>query len=438
MDQGFSRNLKTPAWFFFMLLLLLFGFRLVYGLTSEFWFEDEIQIYLIGLKFYASGHWPWFGPDVVYTSSQIPGALQGLLVGLPFYLLPVPESPSLVANLMSFVSLSCLAWYIRRILPEIPWWFVWIWVLTSPWTLNYSTTVLNPSYALTGGIFFFIAFLETVPSLSKNLLNRSTSYFLMGFALFWTMQLHISWIIMVPYLLYSAILSLRVRKSLAKELFYFCLGAAIPLALLIPTFVEFGFGAGSGNAGANIKINWQNVKEIVTLISRYLSFASYELPRFLGSDTPSRLELVKHYWPFLPFFIYTLLIGLVQPVVLFVFIFIPSKIPVQVRLLTGLTMLVLWISFFFSVKGPSSHTFYITFPLAMIYSMFVWKELFIHLWFRRMMASMLISGILVSGVLIHEHYYSRSLYKNREVVQRAISEKNYHILGERRSYDRNE
>lgn len=101
-------------------------------------------------------------------------------------------------------------------------------------------------------------------------------------------------------------------------------------------------------------------------------------------------------------------------------------------------MLILWISFFFSVKGPSSHTFYITFPLAMIYSMFVWKELFIHRWFRQMMAAMLISGILVSSALIHEHYYSRSLYKNRDVVQQAISEKDYHLLGERRSYDRND
>ena len=64
-------------------LAALFAFRLAFGLSSEFFFEDETQVFLIGLKHYATGNWPFFGADVVWTRSEIPGALQGLLVSLP-------------------------------------------------------------------------------------------------------------------------------------------------------------------------------------------------------------------------------------------------------------------------------------------------------------------------------------------------------------------
>src|ERR1700755_2107653 len=74
-------------------LAALFVCRLLYELTREFFFEDETQIFLIGLRYYATGHWPFFGPDVVWTRSEIPGALQGLLVGAPFHLFPIPEAP---------------------------------------------------------------------------------------------------------------------------------------------------------------------------------------------------------------------------------------------------------------------------------------------------------------------------------------------------------
>ena len=40
-----------------------------------FWFEDERQVYLIGLQSFARGEWPYFGADVVWTGGQVPGAL---------------------------------------------------------------------------------------------------------------------------------------------------------------------------------------------------------------------------------------------------------------------------------------------------------------------------------------------------------------------------
>ena len=113
-----------------LLLSLAFLFRLGFGLCSEFWFEDEKQIYLIGLKFYSTGEWPYFGPDVTNTI-QIPGALQGLMVGLPFYVLRIPEAPYVLLNAISFAALCFFAWYCTKRLPDIPKWIVWTWMLTA-------------------------------------------------------------------------------------------------------------------------------------------------------------------------------------------------------------------------------------------------------------------------------------------------------------------
>ena len=74
-----------------LFLSAAFVYRLLLGLRGA-WGEDPRQIYLIGLKFFTTGSWPYFGPDVVYTTSQIPGALQGVLVGVPLFLVPIPES----------------------------------------------------------------------------------------------------------------------------------------------------------------------------------------------------------------------------------------------------------------------------------------------------------------------------------------------------------
>jgi len=52
-------------------LLAAFAFRLFYGLSMPFWLEDERQVYLIGLRSFARGLWPYFGADVVWTGGQL-------------------------------------------------------------------------------------------------------------------------------------------------------------------------------------------------------------------------------------------------------------------------------------------------------------------------------------------------------------------------------
>src|ERR1700726_4340817 len=108
-------------------LIALFVFRLLFGLSNEFFFEDETQIFLMGLRYYATGHWPYFGPDVVWTKSEIPGALQAILVGAPLKIAPVPEAPFVLLSPLSTGALAAFAVFLARRFPAMPRWLIWGW-----------------------------------------------------------------------------------------------------------------------------------------------------------------------------------------------------------------------------------------------------------------------------------------------------------------------
>src|SRR5262245_61866546 len=119
-------------------LVIAFLFRLSFGFFANMEHEDQRQIYLIGLKYYCTGLWPYFGADVL-PHIQIPGALQGLVVGLPLRIWPVPESPYIFVNILSFSALCLFGWYCSKRLPTFPKWILWGWLFTAPWVLNCST-----------------------------------------------------------------------------------------------------------------------------------------------------------------------------------------------------------------------------------------------------------------------------------------------------------
>src|SRR5262245_19796329 len=211
-------------------LAALFGFRLAFGLASDFFFEDQTQIYLIGLRYYATGHWPFFGPDVVWTKSEIPGALQGLLVGIPFHIVAAPESPTVLLNLLSFAALCFLAWYVSRVLPALPRWLVYVWFLTVPWTIQFSTNIINTSYILPAAILFFVGFFEATPAFTIGVLRPGTAFAMMGLGMASLMQIHMSWPLLAPYAMYAWAAGLRDGCGRpAGEGVAFVSGAALPL-----------------------------------------------------------------------------------------------------------------------------------------------------------------------------------------------------------------
>src|SRR5208337_1453878 len=122
-------------------------------------------------------------------------ALQGLVVALPLYLLPIPEAPFLFLNLLTLSALAFLSWYIVQRLPKLPFGFVLAWVSVLPWTLNRSAHVYNPSYLVFGSVLLCVGMMEAFPSISLKKFPAWVAYAMMGFGFFWDMQFHNSWVL---------------------------------------------------------------------------------------------------------------------------------------------------------------------------------------------------------------------------------------------------
>jgi hypothetical protein len=424
---------------FLALLLCAFFFRLAFGLCSQFWADDERQVYLIGLKFYSTGAWPYFGPDVA-GGVQIPGALQGLLVGSPLFAARAPEAPFVLLNLLSFASLCFFAWYCARRLPGIPKWFVWVWLLTAPWTLNFSTHVVNPSYVLPGAILFFVGVLETLPATRKGLIGARAANFMIGFALLWVMQLHLSWVALVPFALASIYFQVREQgaRSLPR-LGWFALGAALCASTLAPTFLKYGLVGGAGHTEAMFAPNFSNVARVLNPVegvpARFLSLASFELARFVGRNTAERVAFLRENLWLAPLAVFLGAVGIIQPAAMLILWFRRKTARAdwpQIKYLAVATVLLLCALFLFSAKPPASHTFYVTFPVAALYGFYCWDALLLRRGWRVFACVFLVCGVVFHAGLAAHNFRRVSLYVDRGRVQSAISEKNPALLGERR------
>lgn len=433
-------NPRSRRLIFLSLLLLAFLFRLGFGLCSQFLDEDTKQIYLIGLKFYTTGAWPYFGPDVTHTI-QIPGALQGLVVGLPLYVLPMPEAPYLLLNVLSFAGLCFFAWYCCQRLPEIPKWFVWTWLLTAPWTLNLSTHIFNPSYVLPAAILFFVGAIETYPFLSSGLISRRWSNFFMGFGLFWIMQFHLSWVVLVPYVAVSFYFQFKqLGRGVFASIAWFAAGALLPASVLLPTFIKFGLSAGMGGTGETVAFNSGNLLRHLNIVEgvlgRFLSFASFELPRFIGANTAARMAFLRENPWLIPFAVVLTLVGILQCVAMLLLWFRKKHAHPEwkaVKYFTLATVLLLYVSFLFSMKSPVSHTFYVTFPVVMLYSLYCWSEFLSKPRWQQAAAVFLACGLLFNIGLAVNNFKHVSIYRERAKVAEAIKSNDYRLLGERRA-----
>jgi hypothetical protein len=421
----------------------VFAFRLLFGLSSEFFFEDETQIFLLGLRYHTTSHWPLFGPDVVWTKSEIPGALQALLVGVPLKIAPIPESPFVLLNLLSFAALAALAWYTCEQLPRAPRWLIWGWFLTIPWTLQFSTHVINPSYVLPAAVVFFLGFFETVPAFSLRRLSPPIAHALMGAALTWIMQIHMSWPLLVPYVL-IAWLSRRSEgtAALASNAAAFCAGALVPGLLLLPTFVQYGVQAGSGGVLRNVHPHWVSPWIIVTTLARLLSFASLEISRFIGTDGAKRLEFFqRHVW-LAPAAVVVWCIGVLQPLWMCVDWWRPVRqwppsIPRPqwraLRQLVAASVLLVYASYWFVMEPPQAHAFYVLAPIALVFAAFWWTFVDSPR-SRRVAAGVLALNVCFHAGLAWAQAPELSLYKNRAPVAAAIRLRQPEMFAHRRDF----
>ena len=407
------------------LLALCLAFRIAFGLASNFWTEDERQIYLIGLQAFARHTWPYYGADIVWTASRLPGALQGLLIAVPLSIARAPESPFILLNLLTFGALAGFASYLSRRLPSLPGWLVWGWLMTAPWTLHFGTHVVNTSYELPGAIAFFVGFFEAMPALSAGLLSPVSAWALMGFGLFWMMQFHLSWVLLPAYMLVALVATLRrraLRTGIGTVLRGVVTGATVPLLLMVPTWLRGGL-AGSGGVERNIELRGQSAWTLVTILAQFLSFASTEISRFLGLDTAQRLVLLaSHVW-LLPLALVLLTASVAHPVFL-VFAAVRARLPQPewpaVRSLAAGTVAWVYISYAFSTRAPQAHAFYTVFPVATLFALYVWSFYIGRPAFRKAAAVLLAVNVAFHAGFALVKWPERSLYRDRALVVHAI------------------
>ena len=425
-------NKRSPVLYIYLLVVVLF--RIIYGASTNFSHEDYEQIYLIGLKFYTTGIWPYWGPDITMTISQIPGALQGLLVGIPFFILKSPIAPFVLINCISTSALAFFAWYLGKRFPGISKWFTWIWIFIAPWFIGYSTTTINPSYILPAAIFFFIAIFELYPFYKHKLLNLNLSYFLLGSSIMWIMQLHMSWVLLpfyVPFAIYFSYKQHGLKKT-PEHLLYFILGALLIGSFLIPTFLKYGVI--SGGMESNIVFNTNNAKRLLDILLRFSAFSSFEVQYFLKGNLSEEIGFLKSNLWAAPFVVFVFITGLLQSLCFIASFFIKNKRPEYkiVVYFTVSSFLLVYVSYLFAIRSVSSHTFYVLSPVAVWFSFYYFEKFLTKRFWRNYSMIFLFSGIVFHIALAINYSPFHGLKTQSSKINEAIIKKDSRIYGQRR------
>ena len=440
-SRGSLQEIRRPAPSLLALLLLgLFLLRLYYGLSLELRTGDDVQIYLLGLKFFTSGQWPFFGPDV--RPGQVPGPLQGLLVGLPLFLTGEPEAPLIVLNVLSFAGLVFFGHYLTRRFALVPAWMTYVWLLTLPWTLNFSTHVYNPSYLLFLGCLFFVGFFELMPSLTTNLVPPGTSFFLLGFSLAAAFQIHLSWPLLLPFLLVAILTRAREHLLTFGHVAWLLVGAVVPVLLLVPTVIRYGSASLFETIASTCQVNADNAIAIVTIIARFLSFGSFELGRFLrqAGDTPT--ELLRQSPYLIPLVLGLGILGFVQPFLMLLVLFHPSLLkrtgdPCRgVRGLVVATVLLIWGILLFTAHPPLARNYYVLCPIALLLGYLTLGSLVDTPRARRWAVAILAAGVILHIGLATHCLILHPWADRRAAALRAMEQHDYRILAERRHHRR--
>ena len=418
-------------------LAAFFAFRLLFGLTREFFFEDETQIFLMGLRHYATGVWPYFGADVVWTKSEIPGALQPLLVSIPLWIVPVPEAPFILLNVLSMAALAAMAWYITARLPQLPKWLVWTWLMTLPWTLEYATHIINPSYVLAPAVVFFLGFFEAVPVFRIGKIRAPAAFAMMGLATTCVLQIHMSWPLLLPYVALAWLSRWKMgARSLASDAAAFVGGALLGGLTLIPTLVVYGMNSGSGGTLRNLHAHFVNPSVALSVLARLFSFPSHEIWRFMATDDGKRqVFLLRHLW-IAPLALVVWFVGIWQPFWMLREWFRPHSPFAEWRPLKWLvvgTVAMVYASYWFVMEPSQAHAFWVVGPVAFVFAAYCWTFVDSPRW-RRAAAVILAVNVAYHAGQAWIQAPENSLYRDRDVVVAALRLKQPEMFAHRRAF----
>ena len=410
--------------------MLMFALRLAYGLNLDFWGDDEKQIYLLGLRWFTTEEWPFFGPDVVYTQSQLPGALQSLLVGSGFYLWAIPEMPHIMLNLLSILAVFLFATFLTKGQSNLSQLWTLVWLGTLTWSLEMGTHVYNPSYLLLPAVGFWIAYFDMQTFSRRGWLKPIWAFFIMGLAFGFIGQLHLSWPLLLPF---ACQCLWQQRQRFAVNILALLVGAAILSTFVVPTFLQFGLLESVYAGTSNSTFNWGNLAYFFHYPIRLIAYSTYEPWMFLGLDSEARWSILKENWWLIPLVIVLLLVSLVYA------LWFLYEVAKALRRGTGVErqaawlFVALWIFcvgiYFFSSRAPVARNFYLYFP-AMVFIGWTFLNRLVDrlkvalVWFK----VVVVCAVAFTGLLACARYPEESLYKDRELLWRTLKTKNADIF----------
>src|SRR5262249_4660236 len=316
-------------------------------------------------------------------------------------------------------------------------------VLTIPWTIEFSGHLINTSYILPASLAFFIGFFESVPALSLGRIPRPAAHAVMGAALTWIMQVHMSWPLLLPFAAFAWIS--RVRDGLGRlavDAAALVGGAALPALVLVPTLLQHGSATGSGGVLRNIHVHGVSPWIVITTLARFFSFVSLEIARFIATDGAKRLEFFQRHLWLAPLAALVFVAGVVQPLWMLVdWVWAghrwaePSTRPrwQMLQLLVGASVLLVYASYWFVLEPPQAHAFYVLAPIAFLFAAY-WWTLIDSPRARRLAAAVLAVNVLFHAGLAWAQAPELSLYRNRDVVATAVRLKPPEMFAHRREF----
>lgn len=352
---------KAVIW----IALLSLALRVFFVLFTNFG-RDEIAVYNLGLEFYLTGQLPHSGAEIVYSGTRLPGALQALLTGLPLYLSKgLPWGPAVFVAVLNWLAavmifllykkLKLQAGLFRRVDTTS----MAALIFFAPWTILF-TNLWNPSYLPVLSVIFFYGIVDLIYNP-----RRFGSSFLVFFSLFLILQLHLSFVLLLAVIGLLLITRIIAIPNLKASI----LGTLMGSLTLVPYFLKNDPGS---FIGPNVVFKSDSLLNLFLnlpkIFFRLLSFPTGETSRFLSATggmpgTISTLNAHPWLWPFYIIGI-AISLWLVWTGVSFYLrkeFFTPTK---KLDFLLVTLPFLTWLTFFFSIKGPSAHTFWILMPLS--------------------------------------------------------------------------
>lgn len=280
-------SIKQKKACFVAFVFLLYGCRLLFMysgyLKNYSWLDngDESHIYMLGLKFFTDGAYPYWGPDVVYSSSYLVGGLQGLLVGIPLFIWVHPFSPYLFLFVMLSTSMIYLSWYISKLFPQLPKLLIYWIIGLTPFTIHTGLKVLNPAYVLCVSIPFMLSIGEIFKLFPIQYISFRWRYFWLGLGVMTVFQLHASWIFLAVLLFVAMVYTFLNRNTLhVLQAYLFCIiGGLIGGMSLFPTLYHFGIGS-LFQHGKSLGFDVQNIFDVGAIIYYFITLCGFEMNSF--------------------------------------------------------------------------------------------------------------------------------------------------------------